>query len=156
MSAERKAAWIREQREIAALVEILPNVVWPHHPTQASTSESSSKQFGLVSTARAMDSTNTFFGGVDISFPEDDEDLAVAVYTIVDAADDCMKVVYTDSEYFALTVPYVSSFLAFREIAPLVRLIDQQRNLRPEVTPRTILCDGECLLRHLVQFEMHS
>ena len=47
------------------------------------------------------------------------DDLAVAVYTIVDAADDGMNVVYTDSEYFAFTV---------REINPLVRLIDNNGN----------------------------
>ena len=56
------------------------------------------------------------------------DDLAVAVYTIVDAADDGMNVVYTDSEYFAFTVPYVSSLFAFREINPLVRLIDNNGN----------------------------
>ena len=151
MNAEREAAWIREQREIATLVEILPDAaVWQlHPPSTASTSEcSSSKPYRLVSTARcAIDSTstNTLYGGVDISFPENENDLAVAVYTIVDAADadGGMNVVYTNSEFFALTVPYVSSFLAFREIGPLVRLIDQQRKLRPDVTPRMILCDGE-------------
>lgn len=154
MNAEREAAWIREQLEIATLVEILPDAdgVWQHAATTtatASTSESewsSSKPYRLVSTASAaIDSPNTLYGGVDVSFPEIDNDMAVAVYTIVDAADadGGMNVVYTDSEYFALTVPYVSSFLAFREIDPLVRLIDQQRKIRPEVTPRTILCDGE-------------
>ena len=145
MSAAQETAWIREQREIASRVDVLPDM-WKQ-TSSSSSSTATSQPYCLVSPESAVSGTNMFFGGVDISFPEDDDDLAVAVYTIVDAANSSLEVVYACSEFFALTVPYVSSFLVFREIDPLVRLIEQQQKVKPELTPRAILCDGEVFAR---------
>jgi len=122
-------------------VEILPDLWTEGSPLDdAVVTSASTERFSLVSTISALDSTNTYYGGVDTSFPENEDDPAIAVYTILNASDH--SVVYTGSELFSLTVPYVSSFLAFREIDPLVRLVEQQRKVKPEVTPRAILCDG--------------
>ena len=75
------------------------------------------------------DSSHSFkcelYGGVDVSFLGEnnkndgaaDEEIAVAVYVIMRER----EIVYRSYEYFSISVPYVSSFLSFREIDPLVR-----------------------------------
>mmetsp|Transcript_4625 Transcript_4625/g.7024 ORF Transcript_4625/g.7024 Transcript_4625/m.7024 type:complete len:331 (+) Transcript_4625:84-1076(+) len=75
-------------------------------------------------------------GGVDVSFGEGD--LAVAVYVITQNH----KVVYRDSIEYSITQPYISSFLAFREIDPLKQLVLNQKTKNPELTPEVILVDG--------------
>jgi deoxyinosine 3'endonuclease (endonuclease V) len=84
------------------------------------------------------------YGGVDVSFPapENESDPSVATYVILQ--DD--KVVYRNYIYFHLTVPYMSSYLSFREIEPLEYLVKKQKEERPELTPRAILVDGNGIL----------
>jgi len=89
-------------------------------------------------------STPEFYGGVDVSFPEKEEDKAVAVYVIIDKRS--MNCVYRDKKYFNLTIPYVSTFLAFREIGPLQELVHRQVHEYPDVTPKAILVDGNGVL----------
>jgi len=103
-------------------------------------------------------------GGVDVSFPADDEanEDAVAVYVILryetSSSDDDEhnnsssimlfthhqqpKVIYRSHKYFKLTTPYIPSYLAFREIDPLIELITQQCQTKPHLTPDVILVDG--------------
>ena len=69
---------------------------------------------------------------------------AVAVYVILEYPS--MKLVYTAAEYYRATVPYIPSFLAFREMDPLLRLVRDQQSQRPERTPRAILADGNGVL----------
>lgn len=57
------------------------------------------------------------YGGVDVSFPENQSQQSVATYVILDPITDAT--VYKDFLYFDLEIPYVSSFLSFREIEPL-------------------------------------
>mmetsp|Transcript_13129 Transcript_13129/g.19878 ORF Transcript_13129/g.19878 Transcript_13129/m.19878 type:complete len:331 (-) Transcript_13129:1344-2336(-) len=76
-------------------------------------------------------------GGVDVSFGKGNS--AVAVYVVLNRDD---TIVYQDSIEFTLTVPYVSSYLAFREIEPLTDLVMKQKNCKPEFTPDVILVDG--------------
>lgn len=160
---DQKSAWIEEQHQIAARVEILPDAV----PLYCSSSESSSVADAVAdesdrflqidmnarvvaglqnSTDGNMSniSSSIYFGGVDVSFPDDDSNPAVAVYVIIEYTS--MKVVYTATEYFHLTVPYIPGFLAFREIEPLERLVRAQLSTRPDVTPRAILVDGNGVL----------
>mmetsp|Transcript_19527 Transcript_19527/g.40187 ORF Transcript_19527/g.40187 Transcript_19527/m.40187 type:complete len:479 (-) Transcript_19527:125-1561(-) len=100
--------------------------------------------------------TQYYYGGVDVSFPnpnkkegnasiQETEQLfnteSVAVYVILDVR--TMQVVYRDHEWYdASRIPYVSTFLAFREIDPLERLIRKQLETCPEKTPAAILVDG--------------
>ena len=70
-----------------------------------------------------------YYGGVDVSFPpgitgsnnaaagELQDDPAVAVYAILN--ENC-ETIYLQHEFFHPVVPYISSYLAFREIDPLV------------------------------------
>jgi hypothetical protein len=80
------------------------------------------------------------YGGVDVSFPEKEGDDAVAVYVIIDKR--TMSCVYRDHQYFSLEVPYVPTFLAFREIEPLQKLVHRQVQNYTDLTPKAILVDG--------------
>ena len=130
--------WTREQIELAAQVHI-PREDWTDVVCE-------NEDFRLVSLEAHEndDGNNTLFGGVDVSFPKNEADhKSVAVYVIVDW--NTMHVVYEDVEYFALDrrhMPYIPTFLAVREIDPLVRLIQRQTTARPELRPRAILVDG--------------
>lgn len=84
------------------------------------------------------------YGGVDVSFPENESDQSVATYVILEGT--TQKVVYQDYLYFHLTVPYVSSFLSFREIGPLESLVKKQLKDKPHFTPCVILVDGNGVL----------
>jgi deoxyinosine 3'endonuclease (endonuclease V) len=91
------------------------------------------------------------FGGVDVSFPSHElsgdvsqQGASVAVYVVWDRRTE--SIVYQDHEYFHLQVPYIPSFLAFREIDPLERLVNKQRKMQPTLTPSAVLVDGNGIL----------
>jgi len=79
-------------------------------------------------------------GGVDVSFGPNNT--AIAVYVITQGQD----IVYCQSLRYTLTVPYVSSYLSFREIEPLTKLVLQQMKDRADLTPEVILVDGNGIL----------
>lgn len=110
--------WRAEQQDIANQVIALPDE--PYSNYQSFT----------------IDINNKLFGGVDISFGENKS--AVAVYVVMKNN----EIIYKDHVFFQLTVPYVSSFLAFREIEPLVTLVKRQKENYHEFTPIAILVDG--------------
>jgi deoxyinosine 3'endonuclease (endonuclease V) len=113
------AKWRAEQEEIAKQVIALPDAE-PYSQYQSI----------------PVDTNNKLFGGVDISFGENES--AVAVYVIMKNN----EIVHQDHVFFQLSVPYVSSYLAFREIEPLVTLVKRQIERYPELTPIVILVDG--------------
>lgn len=101
-----------------------------------------------TTTTSTSTSTDSYYGGVDVSFPDHDDNHttnapSVAVYVIMDHSG---MVVYRAHEYVHLNVPYVSSYLSFREITPLERLVKQQRADLPALTPSIILVDGNGIL----------
>jgi deoxyinosine 3'endonuclease (endonuclease V) len=134
----QKQIWGLEQQIVGTLVQVHPDPP-PDHSIIADNA-----LFHLVKDDHhdvfSFSSKPELYGGVDVSFPENDEDLAVAVYVIVDKR--TMEVVYHDHEYFMLQVPYISGYLAFREIQPLEELIQRQLHGRPDMTPNAILVDG--------------
>eukprot|EP00977_Amphora_coffeiformis_P007722 scaffold1690_cov182-Amphora_coffeaeformis.AAC.79 len=141
--------WTQEQLELARRVHIPDDGDWTDDQVVA---VSNQDKFCLVSlddttaASNTHNNTNTLYGGVDVSFPKQDETdpSSVAVYVIIDTR--TMEVVYEDYEYFRLTVPYIPTFLAFREIDPLQRLIERQLEQQPRLRPRAILVDGNGVL----------
>jgi len=139
MAADRKAlkeeeqrkVWTEEQLDIASRVIALPDAF----PLESTGFHRQTLDFESMS--------GSLYGGVDVSFPENDQDPAVAVYVVLQVSlnGQCTHV-YSDWEYFQLTMPYIPSFLAFREIDPLVRLVNKQRDTKPDCTPNVILVDG--------------
>lgn len=96
-----------------------------------------------------------YFGGVDVSFANSNhqkDSAAVAVYVIMEysavsnSGADQLRIIYQDHEFFDVNVPYIPSFLAFREIDPLQRLIQRQMVEFPHLTPSCILVDGNGIL----------
>jgi deoxyinosine 3'endonuclease (endonuclease V) len=134
--------WIEEQLEIASRV-----IKYPDDDSEFEEEEYNGEDGVIVRspeesvrykymTYSTKPEDAKFFGGVDISFGQND--LAIAVYVITKDE----SIVYQDSIEFQLTVPYVSSFLAFREIEPLTELVLRQKQSKPEFTPHAILVDG--------------
>lgn len=128
---ERLASWRQEQYAIASQV-----IIREDPPCWKDT-----ERFKCIP---LDDEMTTLFGGVDVSFPSHEEHASVAVYVVLDSKTN--EIVYQDYEYFHLCVPYVSSYLSFREIEPLTRLITKQQLQAPQVLPRAILVDGNGIL----------
>lgn len=85
-----------------------------------------------------------YVGGVDLGFVKDNPSVACAAFAIVKM--DTLELVYQDLAWVPLTVPYVSGFLAFREVPPLMTLIEKARVACPDVFPEVILVDGNGIL----------
>ncbi|KAL3940396.1 MAG: hypothetical protein SGBAC_005072 [Bacillariaceae sp.] len=142
ISNSKLELWKLEQEIVASMVQVdaddaIDTSVVPDNPL-----------FNVIKNDHedvySFSSAPAFYGGVDVSFPENEEDKAVAVYVIIDKRS--MKCVYRDYKYFNLTIPYVSTYLAFREIDPLQELVHRQVREYPNVTPKAILVDGNGIL----------
>mmetsp|Transcript_6 Transcript_6/g.16 ORF Transcript_6/g.16 Transcript_6/m.16 type:complete len:386 (+) Transcript_6:237-1394(+) len=98
-------------------------------------------------------------GGVDVSFPTDESEESIAVYAILEftfdnndnnddvkistiATDVENRVVYRSHKFFYPSVPYIPSYLAFRENDPLCELISSQIEKQPSLKPDVIMVDG--------------
>jgi deoxyinosine 3'endonuclease (endonuclease V) len=133
---EMLAQWREEQILVASQVVVLKDP-----PADELCSLSFSKQ--SYKSVPESNHANELYGGVDVSFPKNDEDPSVAVYVVLRGT----KVVYKDHEFFHLKgIPYVSSYLSFREIEPLERLVKKQLENVPEFTPHAILVDGNGII----------
>ena len=115
ISQEQLKAWREEQLYIASHVTI------PEEPEEFKNlmeeNDSSSCPFSTFKINQ--DHLSYLYGGVDVSFPKNETEQCVAVYVVMRG----MDIVYCDHEFFTMTVPYVSSYLAFREIDPYVSTI---------------------------------
>jgi len=61
---------------------------------------------------------------------------------VISSSNQPPEVVYRSHKFYKLTTPYIPSYLAFREVDPLLELITQQRKVKPHITPNVILVDG--------------
>ena len=129
---ERLETWRNEQYCIASQVVVLED-------TPEANSDHRFKKIPLIDTTSLE---SCYYGGVDVSFPVTETDPAVAVYVIMST----QKVVYHDHLYFCLEAPYIPSYLSFREIDPLEKLVRKQVSEQPTLTPRVILVDGNGIL----------
>ncbi|KAG1302863.1 hypothetical protein G6F64_010569 [Rhizopus arrhizus] len=90
-----------------------------------------------------------YIGGADLSFPLNDHENAVACLIVMTMPD--LQVVYKRFLETKLYLPYISGFLAFREVNPLLTLLDQLKSEQPDLYPQILLIDGNGLL-HPRQF----
>jgi deoxyribonuclease V len=81
-----------------------------------------------------------FVGGVDLSFPLDDTDHAVACLVVLEFPS--LKLVHSSFKNVELSLPYIPGFLAFREVQPLLELLNDLKNENSEIYPQVILVDG--------------
>ena len=126
------AKWRIEQHEIASKTKVL----YDSHDEDKGVDAVAGATFSKCS----YHIQDKLIGGVDVSFGDDNS--AIAVYVITRN----QQVIYTDSLSYKLSVPYVSSYLAFREIEPLEQLVERQKLQSPDLTPEVILVDGNGIL----------
>nr|XP_048285292.1 endonuclease V isoform X5 [Myodes glareolus] len=83
-------------------------------------------------------------GGVDVSFVNGESSRACASLVVLSYPE--LKVVYEDSRMVRLKAPYVSGFLAFREVPFLVKLVQWLQEKEPDFMPQVLLVDGNGVL----------
>jgi deoxyinosine 3'endonuclease (endonuclease V) len=134
--------WIEEQERVASMVSIPSKDSFVHGVVDVN------QRFSLLAPSvisRPSKGHSTLFGGLDVSFDSNDQNIAVAVYVVLD--EENFEIVYQDTEIFEpQDVPYIPSFLAFREWQPLVKLVRKQMRDHPQFTPTVLFVDGNGLL----------
>lgn len=83
-------------------------------------------------------------GGLDISFDKEDETRGCAYITIYNIQ--THKVVHEIYQVCTLTVPYVSGYLGFREVALYLPLLERLKGT--EFYPDVLMVDGFGILHH--------
>lgn len=79
------------------------------------------------------------FAGVDCSFVEKDgKTIGICCITVLDKEFNLIEVVYSQAE---VSVPYIPTFLAFREIPVIIKAYDRLKN-----SPDIFLFDGQGIL----------
>ncbi|XP_048223288.1 endonuclease V [Perognathus longimembris pacificus] len=122
---ETLALWKREQAWLKARV-----VDWDTEPWQQDPSFSGLQRVG----------------GVDVSFVKGDSARACATLVVLSYPE--LEVVHEESRMVSLTAPYISGFLAFREVPSLVDLVQRLRETEPGLLPQVLLVDGNGVLHH--------
>ncbi|KAM6175982.1 endonuclease V [Erethizon dorsatum] len=85
-------------------------------------------------------------GGVDVSFVKGDAVSACASLVVLNYPE--LEVLYEESRMISLTAPYVSGFLAFREVPFLVDAVCRLQEKEPSLMPQVLLVDGNGVLHH--------
>ena len=83
-------------------------------------------------------------GGVDISFIKESETDACAALVVCSLPG--LEVVYERYERVVLRAPYIPGYLAFREVAFLLSLLEELRASQPLLFPQVVLVDGNGIL----------
>ena len=131
-------AWEKEQERISSQVSI------PESSTYSRLNgDSRDERFRSARPGPSSESRLLRVGGVDVGFSLVDKDRAVATYVVLlyDSALESSEVVHRAHAWYELTVPYLPGYLAFREVEPIMSLVEEQMRANPEVTPDVILVD---------------
>eukprot|EP00906_Rhabdomonas_costata_P015659 RCo022488 len=83
-------------------------------------------------------------GGVDLSFVKDNPDVACAALVVVEYPS--LALLYEDYRMVRLELPYISGFLAFREVPGILSLLEELSRSHPELMPEVVLVDGNGVL----------
>ena len=73
-------------------------------------------------------------GALDLSASQVNPDKVCGCFVICEYPS--MKLIHKEIEMFDITVPYVPSYLAFREVPALKTLIDKVKNTLPHIMPQ--------------------
>ncbi|XP_032312527.1 endonuclease V isoform X4 [Camelus ferus] len=123
--AETLSLWKREQARLKAFVVDRDTEAWQQDPAFS----------GLQRV-----------GGVDVSFVKGDSVGACASLVVLSYPE--LEVVYEDCRMVSLTAPYVSGFLAFREVSFMVDAVRRLREKEPHLVPQVLFVDGNGVLHH--------
>ncbi|KAG0096900.1 hypothetical protein BGZ93_003813 [Podila epicladia] len=94
-----------------------------------------------------------YIGGVDLSFIVGNKEDAIASLVVLSYPK--LEVVYENHAKVKLTLPYIAGYLAFREVGPLMDLINTIRRDQPALVPQLIFVDG-CGVLHPRGFGLAS
>ncbi|KAK3728531.1 hypothetical protein QZH41_011614, partial [Actinostola sp. cb2023] len=83
-------------------------------------------------------------GGLDISFPKGDLSHACPCFVVLSYPE--QEIIYQDIEFVHLTAPFVTEYLAFREVKFFVACIEKLKMKSPELLPQVIMVDGNGML----------
>ncbi len=86
-----------------------------------------------------------YVGGVDISFIKDNLEDACASFIVLEFPS--MNIVYKRFEMVKLKLPYIPTFLAFREVDHLLPLIQELKSTKPSIMPQVLLQQDLILIR---------
>jgi endonuclease V len=101
----------------------------------------------LIITSDIIDKNKIkYVGGLDISFDKKDPSNVCAYLTIMDY--NTLEIAYETYIKEKLTLPYVSGFLAFREMPSYLKLFNQLKKDKPNFVPDVLLLDGFGILHH--------
>ncbi|EJK58759.1 hypothetical protein THAOC_21086 [Thalassiosira oceanica] len=136
-------AWKEVQERISSQVSIPESSAYSRLSR-----DSQDERFRDVGPGPSSENRSLRVGGVDVGFSLIDEDRAVATYHVVllyDSTLESAEVVHRAHTWYELTIDYLPGYLAFREIEPIMALIEEQMRVSPEMTPDVILVDGNGL-----------
>ncbi|KAG5182445.1 endonuclease V-domain-containing protein [Tribonema minus] len=85
-----------------------------------------------------------YVGGVDISFTKNSSDNACASLVVLSFPE--LIVVHQLHARVTMTLPYISGFLAFREVEHIAALVERLRAERPDLLPDVVFVDGNGVL----------
>jgi DnaJ family protein A protein 2 len=126
--------WEAEQAELSKQMIAHDDVSWEL------TSDESTKNASGVSKKRPL----KFVGGVDISFVKGNATRAIAGLVVLNYPE--LELVWERHTEVQLTKPYISGFLAFREVEFLQALVSELQQERPDLAPDVIIVDGNGVL----------
>jgi deoxyinosine 3'endonuclease (endonuclease V) len=118
--------WCEEQNRLAAQLIEADEFEWSLDPTQQNCLR--------------------YIGGVDISFVKENCEDACACLVVLTYPD--LKVIYEKCHLVKMTLPYISGFLAFREVPFLLQLLHEVKETHQDWMPQVILVDGNGKLHH--------
>ncbi|GES99960.1 endonuclease V [Rhizophagus clarus] len=81
----------------------------------------------------------SYIGGVDLSFENNEED---AIASLIILKYPSLEVIYENFSAVKLSLPYIAGFLAFREVTPLLDLLQILKKTNPDIFPQVIIVDG--------------
>ena len=85
----------------------------------------------------------THIGGVDISFIKHTNE-ALSAFVVMTWPE--LEIVHQDYRTVTMTEPYISGYLAFREVNHLAVLINDLKRSNPSIYPQVIMVDGNGIL----------
>ncbi|KAG9305444.1 hypothetical protein G9A89_021162 [Geosiphon pyriformis] len=129
LTLEQRNAWAREQIELKARL-----IEFDDFDFEKIIKENESFFFSNLN----------YIGGVDISFVQDNDEDAVASLVVLKFPS--LEVVYEDFKALKMNLPYIAGFLAFREVLPLLDLIEKLKSTNSDIFPQVILVDGNGVL----------
>ncbi|XP_021594383.1 endonuclease V isoform X2 [Manihot esculenta] len=126
-------SWIKIQRSLEPRLITEDDFTWKL-PIHGSTSTGEEDDQAVLK----------YVGGVDVSCVKEDQSIACGTLVVLDFR--TSKVVYQESAYVPVDVPYIAGFLAFREAPVLLQLLEKMRNNNNPYYPQLLMVDGNGIL----------